>query len=143
MDDAYLRVDQPRPLQESVEHGHDGAGLPAGKPAEGLLRIHAPAVRDRQHGGGGSGQEGRLLVGKGDGHDVGGAYAGVDAAEVHLAEVASIVAQHFMQAVVSDKHKIGACGLLPENGLLVAAGGCGHHSRRDAEIPLGAGKAGP
>ena len=78
----------------------------------------------------GTRQEGGLLVGKGHAHDVGGAYARIDAAELRLPEVGGIVAQDLVQPGPGEQDQVGLPGGSLEDGLLgkaVAAPGRGHH----------------
>ena len=86
----------------------------------------------------GTGQEGGLLVGKGHAHDVGGADARIDTAELRLPEVGGIVAQDLVQAGPGEQDEVGLPGGGLEDALLrqaVAALGRGHHDgRADAQL---------
>ena len=104
VDDARARAFQPDAFHETVEHGFQLRVVFSGQPAKGqFISLGARPGGGQQAvlvqlGEQGPGQEGGLLVGKSHAHDVGGADARIDTAELRLPEVGGIVAQDLVQA---------------------------------------------
>ena len=144
VDDARARAFQPDTFHKAVEHGFQLRVVFPGQPAQGQFITGGACPGSGQQavpvqlGEQGTGQEGGLLVGKGHAHDVGGADARIDTAELRLPEVGGIVAQDLVQAGPGEQDEVGLPGGGPEDALLrqaVAALGRGHHDgRADAQL---------